>query len=586
MKKFLSVGLVLCLLLCGCSKNDENENLDNSTDEDISYANTSEMDFTFTNRDENSAYDSKPLEVNDSVVEITKEGTYLLSGTYTSVNVNVSDSEKVQIVLDNATIKNSAGPAICIEAGDKVFITLAEGSKNVVSDGSSYELVVDDSTVDGAIFSKSDLTINGSGSLEVNGNLKHGIVSKDDLVVVDSTLNITSNGVGLDGKDCVKVKNATLNINATSDGIRSDNSEDENRGYVYIESGTLNIEAGNDGIQAETVLKIVDGTFNIQTGIGSSGYLSTSDESYKGLKAVSDILISNGSFTIDSQDDCIHSNNTLSISKGTFELSSGDDGIHADTDLLIAGGNINITKSYEGIEASVIKITGGVIEVVASDDGLNAAGGTQESTTTASTTSTIMKTSTTSNKYGGPGGQQPGGNMGGGDRPGMGNFTNSYGEIYITGGYIYLNASGDGVDSNGIVEITGGITLVSGPTNNGNAAFDYENSASVNGGTLIALGSSGMAQSVGSDDQGVLGFTMGTQGAGTSLVIVDEDGNLVISITGEKQYQCAVISSPDIKSGDTYTVIVGATVKDADEHGYSTDSSYSGGTELGSLSAQ
>lgn len=572
MKKWILMILASLLMLTSCS--DDKSLVDDSITEDVSYADISEMDFSFSKRDLEDDYDSTPIEMNDKNVIIDEEGTYLLSGNYNSVRIQVEDTEKVQLVLNNATIENPNGSAILIESGDKVFITLKKNSKNVVSDGSNYKETVDDSNVDGAIFSKSDLTINGSGQLTVNGQLKHGIVSKDDLNIVDASLTITSNGVGLNGKDCVKVKNASLDIQSTSDGIRSDNSEDENRGFVYIESGTLNINAGNDGIQAETVLKINDGTFNLVTGKGSDGSLTSSEESYKGLKAVSDILISHGTFTMNTQDDCIHSNNTLSISNGSYELSSGDDGIHADNELVILDGTIHISKSYEGIEASILRIAGGIIELVASDDGLNAAGGTQ---TTTSDSQTMMKAGPGQGGHGGPGG---------GDRPGMGNFTNSYGEIYISGGYIYVNASGDGIDSNGIVEISGGITLVSGPTNNGNGAFDYENNATVSNGTLIALGSSGMAQSVKSDTQGVLGFNMSTQNAGTSLVITDEVGDLVIAFTGEKQYQCAVISSPDIKTGETYTVIVGATIENEDEHGYTIDSNYSGGQTLGSLVAQ
>ena len=575
MKKWFTILLTILLVLSGCKKEENNE-IDS---DDVSYADTSGMEFSFTDRDLDSSIGSNAITLNESNVEITKEGTYVLSGNYTSVNIAVGDKEKVQLVLKNATIENENGPAILIESGDKVFITLYENTTNTISDGKSYDVTVDDSQVDGAIFSKSDLTINGNGNLTVNGNYKHGIVSKDDLVVVDASLTVDSNDVGLDGKDCVKIKDAVLDIESVSDGIRSNNSEDEDRGYVYIESGEFDIQAGNDGIQAETVLKIVDGTFNITSGIGSEGYLTSSEESYKGLKATSDILIEDGTFNLDTQDDCIHSNNTLSISNGTFTLSSGDDGIHADNELLIKDGTISISKSYEGIEASIIRISGGNIDLVASDDGLNAAGGTL--------TTTDANIVNTSYGPGGNGQQGPGGNGSGGqERPGMGNFTNSYGEIYISGGYIYANASGDGIDSNGIVGISGGILLVSGPTNNGNGAFDYENSATITNGTIIALGSSGMAQSIQSDNQGVLGFTMGTQSAGTSLTITDEEGNLIVSIVGEKQYECAVISTPNLTKNQTYQVIVNANVNDADEHGYTENSSYSNGTVLGSLDAQ
>ncbi len=561
MKRLLSIFLVFSLiLLCSCS-DDEQATVsvpsieEGSVPENLSTADTSGMDFTLTDRDQENSFDegkAGEAEKTDEGYYITAEGTYILSGDITDqmVLIEAKDTDKIQIVLDNVNLNNSKGPAIYIKSADKVFITVKDGTENTISDGSGYSYV-DESEIDSAIFSRADLTINGTGSLTVNGNTKHGICSKDDLVVSSLNLNVNSKNVALNGKDCVKLSQCNITLNSGTDGIRSDNAEDADRGFVYMESGNISITSANDGIQAETAIKITDGNITIVSGGGSGSGLSSSSESAKGIKAASDILIDGGVFNIKSQDDCIHSNNTISITNGSFDLSSGDDGIHADTDLSISGGSISISKSYEGIEASRIFVTGGNTSLVASDDGLNAAGGNDNSA------------------------------MGG--RPGMGGFSNGIGEIYITGGYLYVNASGDGIDSNGTVSVSGGVTLVAGPTNGGNGSFDFDGSAVVTGGILIATGSVGMAQNfTQAENQGAM-LINASGNANQSIAVCDGSGNVVVSFTPEKSYQCAVITAPEIQQGSSYKIIIGAEIAHADSNGFAHNSTYTGGTEAATV---
>lgn len=555
-----AVLLVGCIVLSGCNRETfyTDPNMDGAAVAP-STADTSGMDFTFSDKDISGDYNesqSVPVTSFTSADIISKAGTYVFTGEMkdTMITVEAGDGDKVYLVLDNVTISNSEGPAIYIKSADKVFITLKDGTVNSISDGSSYTITDEDSTLDGAIFSKVDLTINGGGALNLQGNNKHGVVSKDDLVVTAGNLNVTAKNVGLNGKDCVKMNGSTGAITAGSDGIRSDNDEDTTRGYVYIENCSLDITAVNDGIQAETVLKLDgDNVIQVKTGDGSSGSLRYSADSYKGFKAGSDVLISAGTYIIDSQDDCIHSNNTVSITGGTFTLSSGDDGIHGDTDLSVSGGTISISKSYEGLEASRLLISGGKINLAASDDGLNAAGGND--------------------------------NSGSGGRPGQGNFSSSTGTIIISGGYMLVNASGDGIDSNGTITVSGGVTLVSGPTNSGNGAFDYDSSASVTGGVLIALGSAGMAQGFTSaENQGAIFASFTAQSAGTSFAVCDSSGKVVASFTPDKAYQSVAVTAPGIQSGESYSMVVGGTVSGCDENGYAQNASISGGTTLGTIS--
>ncbi|MBO5869384.1 MAG: carbohydrate-binding domain-containing protein, partial [Clostridia bacterium] len=493
---------------------------------------------------------------------ITKEGVYTLSGEITdkTVHIKAQDTDKSQLVLDGLTMSNNHAPAIYVESADKVFITLNENTENEISVSENAQ----DETLDGAIFSRADLTINGSGTLNVKTDYKHGIVSKDDLVIVDSTVNVTSKNVALDGKDCVKILNAALNLEAGSDGIRSDNAEDASRGYVYIESGDINITSANDGIQAETAIKIQNGDFNIVSGNGSNGRLTDSTESYKGVKAVSDVLIHNGNFTIDSLDDAIHSNNTICIEGGKFNIQSSDDGIHADADLAISSGEIVISKSYEGLESSRIFISGGNIDVTASDDGLNAAGGNDASAE--------------NNPFGQEG--QPPKNDFGKPQGGFGKdfFDHGVGEIYISGGYLLVNASGDGIDSNGSFTLSGGVVLVSGPTNNGNGAFDYGKSAKVTGGILMAAGSSGMAQGFSeAENQGAMLVNVGNQSAKTSIAVCDEDGNCIVTFIPIKSYQTLVVTAPEIKQNESYKILTGANAENTDSNGFAHNTKITGG---------
>ena len=547
-----------------------------------------EYDLTFTDRELAGTWDAKKAVtitgnsescdisgngaiLNGGTLTISDEGVYVLSGQFSlQLAVNAGDKAKVQIVLNGADIASPTGPAILVEAADKVFITAAEGTQNRLADAAERT----DATLDAAVFSRADLCLNGNGSLTVQGNYKHGIVSKDDLVMTGLTLNVEALSTALDGKDCIKLHSVTADVHAGSNGLRSDNAEDEGRGFIYIADCTLTVTAGTDGIQAETLLQADNAVLTITTGEGSGDVeQSAPDEfggfggrgsrgwniqatestgSWKALKAGKNLLLNGGAYTIDSQDDCIHSNGDLTITSGTFTLKSGDDGIHADNELLISGGDIVIHQSFEGIEASKLTISGGNIDIVASDDGLNAAGGADGSASAA--------------------------------RWGRGMFSNGVGEIVISGGYTHINAMGDGIDSNNTILVSGGVTLVSGSPSGGNAAFDYDGEATVTGGVLIATGGSGMAQSFTSaENQGCMLFGLNGGPAGRSLAVIDVEGKVVAAYTPENSYSAVVITAPGIQVGNTYQVVIDAAIDGADAYGFAADTSYTGGTVLGSI---
>ncbi len=506
----------------------------------------------------------------NSTVTITAAGTYVLSGALTDgqVIVSASEKDKVHLVLNGVTLSCSDSAPLSIKQADKTLVTLAAGTTNRVSDGTKYKIASGDDEPDAAIFSQSDLTLNGTGALTVNGNYKNGIGTKDDLVVTGGNITVTAAKDGVQGRDSVAIKEGTLTIQAKNDGIQSNNDQDTKKGWISLDGGTLNIKADQDGIQAETILQINGGKLNLTTGGGSanasnkkgadfpgsrmSNTTSNAEDtaSAKALKAGTGIGISNGVLTIDSADDALHTNGYAAIKGGTFTISAGDDALHADSHLTIDAGTITIAKSYEGLEGAYITLNGGNIHLTASDDGINAAN--------ASTSSDSQ--------------QQDGGNP---------NSVQDC-EVRITGGNIYIDAAGDGIDSNGNLTIAGGTIIVNGPTNNGNGPLDYNGTSKITGGILVAAGSSGMAQAPEdtSSQNSLLVYYSSVQKAGTLVNLSDTAGNSILTFAPSKDYQSIVISMPELQQGKTYTLSSGGTCSGTSVNGRYTGGTYTSGTKL------
>ena len=498
--------------------------------------------------------------VEGTTVTVTNSGTYVFSGKLSDgqIVVNSTGAEKVSVVLNGVDITSSTTAAInIIQSSDKVELKIAKDSVNIVSDASS-RAETDESNA--AIYSQDDLEIESEGTLYVKGNFEKGIHSKDDLELRESTVYIEAVDDGLRGKDSVRIESGKVVIYSGADGIRTNNETDEGKGYIEISGGYIEVNAGQDAIQAVTDLTVSGGEFILVSGGGSSnsssssnsdwgnwgGFggrgnhggmgmsssTSTTDEestSAKAMKAAGAIVISGGTFNIDSSDDSVHSNGTVTISGGTFLINSGDDGIHSDTDLLISDGNIKIEKSYEGIEGLDITVSGGTIYVVASDDGFNAAGGTDQSS---------MNGRPGQNGFGGMGG---------------GMFETPVGSITITGGTVTVNAAGDGVDSNGSLTVTGGFTVVYGPTDSANGPIDYTSEFLMNGGTFAAMGSSGMAQDISSGSTQARTFVRASGSSGSTVKITDSTGKTVFETTSPKSYSCILVSTPEMVAGEEYS---------------------------------
>lgn len=499
-KVVLAFLLTGALVLSGCSKtNNSNETSSGSTSTDSS-AQGIDVSNMFSDRDKEIGYDeenstviklsddsttcdSDAVQISGNTVTIIDEGTYILSGTLTDgmVIVDAEDTDKVQLVLDGVDITSAESAAIYVREADKVFITTASDSQNTLTNGGTYT-AIDDNNIDAAIFSKSDLTLNGTGSLTITAKAGHGVVSKDDLVLTSGTYQIDAASHGLSGKDSVRIASGSYTIVSGKDGIHAENADDTSLGFVYLADGTFDITSDGDGISAGNWLQADGGVYTVKAGGGSENVQKSDGEwqfgpgqqtestdtteedtvSMKAIKAAGELILKGGKYSLDSADDTIHSNANVTISDGEFTLASGDDGIHADSATTISGGTIDITESYEGIE------------------GLS-------------------------------------------------------------------------------IDITGGETYVSGPTNDGNSALDYNGTGTVTGGIFIAAGSSGMAENFGdSSTQGVMMVTVNSQAAGSAVSLSDSSGNELVSWTPEKEYTSVIISCPEITTGQEYTLTTGS----------------------------
>ena len=433
-------------------------------------------------------YTTEDIILSDSLT-INQSGTYHLTGNLNDGYITIDASiGEVKLILDNVTINNNSGPAIYGKSAEDIVIELI--GDNTISDGTSYNSSFD-SDVKGAIYIKSDFTLQGEGNLNVTANYGDGIVGKDDLVFRGGNYKITSTDDAIRGTDSVYITKGNFKINSKADAIKSTDESNYGKGFVLIE----------------------DGNFSIKSNA-------------KGIKATRNILIENGTFNLETYDDALHSDVYLGIVNGSFTINASDDAIHANNTLVIDGGNINISKAYEGIEAQVITINSGSINLTAIDDGINTGGGADASAA---------------------------------NKPGGGPFDSDENCVLtINGGDIRINASGDGIDSNGWIYINNGQIIVDGPTNNGNSALDAGLSIIQNGGEVIAVGSSGMAESISNTSaiNNINVYFDTEQPANTIITIKNEKDEVILEHTAIKKFSHLSAGTNKFNLGDTYIIFL------------------------------
>ena len=505
-----SAGTLLPASSAGFSGNGGSD--DTEDDDNVNLTGT-ETTLTFSGTDVTIANDNGCLEKAAGSVTVKCSGNYYLTGQASDyqviVNTAAGDTGKVDLFLNGVSLKSSDAP-IYVQNAEKAELHLVKGTTNSIEDGSNrsktYTVNNKLDTTKAAIYAKDDLSIKGSGSLTVKANYKNGIHTSNDLKIKKSTgtLNVTAVNCGLKGKGSLTVNGGNITVNATKgDGIKSDEDDAtalvQGKGLVKIAGGTLTITSAYDGISASNMVQITKGetteepTIKItagggQTCLGSNtsqggrggggfggpggmmggGNSCSPDSSMKGIKADSNIVIEAGKIEVNSHDDGIHSDKDLTFTGGFTTVKTDDDGIHAEKALTVKDGIVEVTMAYEGMEAAEMNFEGGVTSVITTDDAWNAAGG-----------------SSGNNSQGGQGGRGgfPGGGFGGGG-------DNS--KAKVTGGFHYLyvgTGDTDGMDSNGDIEMTGGIVIIECRMNGGMGGMvDSDGNTSITGGKLLGFG--------------------------------------------------------------------------------------------------
>ena len=475
----LVLALMLALTSCGSTEAASGSGSVTQTAAEAAgnAASKSEM---FTERDLSGEYvesEAETVTLNGSSAETSAASGVSIDGSTVTIS-----AEGVYIV--SGTLNDGQ---IVIDADDaaKVQIVLKGASVTSSDSAALYVKSADKVFVTTAAGTENTLANGGSFTADGDTNVDGAVFAKDDItfngsgsLVIDSPA-----GHGVVGKDDVKIAGGTVTINAANHGVQANDSV-----RVAEAAVTVNAQA-KDGI-----------------------HVSDDADEEEGTESDSFFYMSDGSLTI----------------------SAGDDGIHADAEVLTEGGTIDVTKSYEGIEALSIKISGGDIKAVASDDGLNAAGGNASS-----------------------GSQTFGNDDWGGSRGGFSDGGTN-GSIEISGGNVYIQAGGDGIDSNGSVAISGGNTVVCGPTQGDTSVIDFNSEGTITGGTFIGTGGAGMAESFTSVSQGLIAVSVGSQSAGSAVTLKDAAGNVLAEVTPELEFSVVYVSTQDMAQGETYTLTAGS----------------------------
>lgn len=577
MKKTVFKALCICvamsLCLAGCSEGKSETGKTDSKENNTVSAPVPSADFSvkaskqkevekadafITLKESDAEITGSGADFNGSDIVISKGGSYAVSGTIANGRIVVKAGKgEVNVILNGADITSNYSSAFLVKKAGKVTLTAYEGSVNILKDAANYDYSddysdADEMEPDASVYSEEDLLINGAGQIMVQGNCANGVTSKTVLDIENTNITVSATGHGITGKESLVLKNTAFNVISGRDGLRA-NSTDASLGTVTLSGSNGSVTSGEDGVQAETILTVESGNYSVLSGGGSTGE-PDSEISTKALKGGSEVLIKNGNITTDSSDDSIHSNGKINIQGGIMTLKSGDDAVHADGDVIISGGTLSAEYCYEGLEATNVTLSGGDVNLVANDDGINISGG--------------------------DGSSEEG-------RPGMDMFASQGGKLAVSGGNLFVNAEGDGIDANGDVEISGGVVVVNGPTKGGNGVLDYDGEFNISGGELIASGSASMSQSPSEGSlQNSLVFTDFSGKENDLFCILAADGTELITCKSPKQFGWVCYSSPKIKTGESYTAYLGGSHSGKETNGVYSDGKYTSGTKIADIKAE
>ena len=485
-----------------------------------------DTDGMFTERDSKTEYDksncvsitlngdsiscsSKAVTINGNVASITDEGTYIIAGTLNDgmIVVNADDTDKLQIVLDGASITSSTSAPIYVAKAKKVFITLADNSNNVLANGGSF-VAIDDSNIDAVVFSTENITFNGNGSLSIDSPTGHGISSKDDLVIAGGTYQINSTLRALDANDSVRIKDSTLALNSQKDAIHAENAEDVEKGFVYIRSGTVKIDSKGDGISASSYVQIDDGTFEIVT--------SNKDKtvSIRSIKASTNVYLGGGDFTLQSGDDVIKAKDSVTIAGGTFVMKADDDAINANA-VFISDGEVSIPECYEGIDSKKIEISDGIISIVAAKDAIKAHADSQEE-------------------------------------------QSEKAEMTVRGGFLNIQSDDDGIDIDGTLTVLDGTIVLFASKLSGSQTLSCTETVVAKGGTIACFDWNSLTVTFSDDSIAMVKLSLDAERPAEMNVSCSNNSNIkIFEQKAERSFRKLRIYSGKVSKGEVCTVALG-----------------------------
>ena len=532
---FLIIAIIIIFFIIMFFKNNSNMNVFSNKKFNVEYSKYvpgewMEYRAKITLDDNKTKIEGEGVSNTGSAIKIQESGKYYFTGKISDATIIVDAKEEdcIVLVLGNCYIESKKSSPIIGLNCKNITIFLEENTENNLIDSSKYTYLINKKKQkpDGCIYSNKDLVIAGPGKLIVKSNNKDGIVSKKNLKITNCELDISSVNDGIRCKNMIHIKNANIKNNSNGKGIKT---TDEEKGSIQIDKSTIELNVANDGIQSASTLDISgDSKINIiakNEGQQKDKVKNEKEIKCKGIESNTGIIFESGIINVDASDDAIHSNGIILINDGEFQLKTKDDAIHADKKLVINNGKIEVLESYEGIESNYIQINGGDINITSSDDGISV--GREE----------IKKKQIISGIF------------------------DIYNLLEINGGNIRIcsdsdrDGTGDGIDSNAEIDISGGNIYVLGPINGYDEALDISIGCDITGGDMILCGVSDTWKNISKDTTVVSLTFLDIKGKNNDeLILKNSSGKIIKKITLEDDYDQITFSNKDIELNEKYTL--------------------------------